>query len=258
MSEIRGSSEEILRTILTGMSDRVAGRAFRNGTPDFFGTPSAPSLDFLPEEPPDALVAPGAVDGADVGGGVDGGGGGSSGANVFTGSLSWGGHANGRIPAEEMVEIGGGHRLESNAAKDWQRLVAAAAKDGIDISITDSYRSYDAQVDVRRRKGHLVATATPGTSNHGWGRALDINVNDREVLRWLRANGQRFGFVNPEWARKPGKSYEPWHWEYRKHPSQQEPPGHVEAHEHNHAGPVPSIDFSAGAVPRPTPREGVF
>jgi hypothetical protein len=42
---------------------------------------------------------------------------------------------------------------------------------GVDIGVTDSYRSYDAQVDVARRKGLYSQgglAATPGTSDHGW------------------------------------------------------------------------------------------
>lgn len=130
-------------------------------------------------------------------------------------SHAWGGHENGRIPTNLLADIGGGHRLETAAADAWKRMVSAAAADGIRLGITDSYRSYDAQVDVRRRKGDQVATATPGTSVHGWGHAVDANVNDPQTLAWLRANGPRFGWVNPEWAQREGKSYEPWHWEFQ-------------------------------------------
>lgn len=129
-------------------------------------------------------------------------------------SHSWGGHQNGRIPASLMTEVASGHRLESSAAEQWSAMREAAAADGVNLSLTDSYRSYDAQVAVRRDKGHVVATATPGTSVHGWGRAVDANVNDPETLAWLRENAGRFGWVNPAWAQREGKSYEPWHWEF--------------------------------------------
>lgn len=257
-AELTGESEELARFILQSLSDRIAGREFRHASPDFFGTPRQPSLeadDFSQQ----ALLGAGlgmgdqesgTLDGADLtmGGGVGsgaagGGGSGTSATRNTSGSLAWGGHANGHIPAEAMVDIGGGHRLEKNASKDWNRMVAAAERDGVHIGVTDSYRDYDAQVDVRKRKGHIVATATPGTSNHGWGRALDIDVNDRATLQWLNQNAGKYGFVNPDWAKKAGKSYEPWHWEYRKQQSQQVPAGHD--HQAAPRGTLKPISFPA-------------
>lgn len=236
--QLRGGTEDLLRTILSTMADRVAGRPFRNANPEFFGTPAPPrDLRSMDDVPPDVDDELGEIDGDDLGDIVTGAAAQTTDAaqGVFrTGSLAWGGHANGRIPASEMVDIGGGHRLEADAATDWKRMVEAARKDGINISITDSYRSYDAQVDVRRRKGHLVATATPGTSNHGWGRAVDANVNDPKTLAWLRQNAHRFGWVNPPWAQKKGKSFEPWHWEYRALDSQQIPEHRVDDPDHAH------------------------
>lgn len=130
------------------------------------------------------------------------------------GSLAWGGHKNGRIPASEMTDIGGGHRLEDSAASAWQRMVEDAKEDGVNLKLTDSYRSYDAQVSVRKRKGHKVATATPGTSIHGWGKAIDVAGD--AARKWIQQNGSKYGWVWPEWAQRKGtKSFEPWHFEYR-------------------------------------------
>lgn len=130
-------------------------------------------------------------------------------------NYAWGGHQNGRIPTKALKAIGqGSHKLETTAAEAWMAMRVAARREGIEIALTDSYRSYDAQVSVRKRKGHLVATATPGTSVHGWGRAVDANVNDPKVLRWLQANGAQYGWVNPAWAKRKGKSFEPWHYEF--------------------------------------------
>jgi LAS superfamily LD-carboxypeptidase LdcB len=128
---------------------------------------------------------------------------------------AWGGYENGKIPAKALKPIGqGSHRLETTAADAWIAMREAAAKDGIDLSVSDSYRSYDQQVAVRKNKGHLVATARPGTSVHGWGRAVDVKVSDPKALRWLQANAGRFGWMNPAWAQAKGKNHEPWHWEF--------------------------------------------
>jgi hypothetical protein len=130
-------------------------------------------------------------------------------------AYAWGDHENGRIPTKALKAIGqGSHRLETGAADAWTAMREAAAADGVALKLTDSYRSFDQQVSVRQRKSHQVATAKPGTSVHGWGRAVDADVNDRNALTWLRANAGRYGWVNPAWAQKGGKSYEPWHWEF--------------------------------------------
>ncbi len=87
---------------------------------------------------------------------------------------------------------------------------------GTDIVITDSYRSYAAQVSVRRSKPRLAAV--PGTSEHGWGLAVDLGggvQNSDEHYAWLIENAPKHGWDHPAWARKGGSGpYEPWHWEY--------------------------------------------
>lgn len=119
---------------------------------------------------------------------------------------------NGKIPADALTPLRqSGHRMYAPAAAAWDGLVSAAAADGVSIRITDSYRSYDQQVDLVRRKGLYSEGglgARPGTSNHGWGLAVDADVNDARTLDWIRTNGPRFGFVE-------AVPREPWHWEFR-------------------------------------------
>ena len=63
-------------------------------------------------------------------------------------------YENGRLPDEALTPIGvGSHRLAAPAASAFTKLSAAAEADGVSIGVTDSYRSYDAQVDVANRKG---------------------------------------------------------------------------------------------------------
>lgn len=123
-------------------------------------------------------------------------------------------YGNGRIPAHALTEISqSGHRLFAPAAASWDNLVAAARADGIEIRITDSYRSYEQQVDLAERKGLYAEgglAARPGTSNHGWGLAVDADVTDARVRNWLQVNGPRFGWVE-------SVPREPWHWEFRPH-----------------------------------------
>jgi hypothetical protein len=119
-------------------------------------------------------------------------------------------YGNGRIPLEMLTPIGiGGHRLYAPAAQAFMSMRAAAAAEGVDIGITDSYRTYDQQVDLAARKGLYSQggyAAVPGTSKHGWGMAIDIDV-DAAGQAWMRANAGRFGFVE-------NVPREPWHWEF--------------------------------------------
>ncbi len=123
-------------------------------------------------------------------------------------------YGNGRIPQGVLQPVGqGGHQLYAPAAASWRQAVQDAAAQGIELRLTDSYRSYDEQVDLVRRKGLYSEGgygATPGTSNHGWGLAVDVDVTDAATLNWLRANAWRYGFVE-------AVPREPWHWEYRPH-----------------------------------------
>lgn len=144
---------------------------------------------------------------------------------------------NGRIPSQLLQQLGfgfGSHRLWPAAARAFQNLYVAALKDGITIGVTDSYRSYEAQVDVALRKGLYKnggLAATPGTSNHGWGLALDLKLTPA-ALAWMRANGPRFGYFEDV----PRES---WHWQFRwpqfaaSYPPGSEPTGVA-------VGPVPS------------------
>ncbi|MGC0274970.1 hypothetical protein ACO0LV_18470, partial [Pseudactinotalea sp. Z1739] len=60
-------------------------------------------------------------------------------------------YGNGRIPREALEPVGNtGHRLWAPAAQSFEKLLTAAAADGVSIGVTDSYRPYDVQVDVVR------------------------------------------------------------------------------------------------------------
>ncbi|MGW2094326.1 M15 family metallopeptidase [Promicromonospora sukumoe] len=128
-------------------------------------------------------------------------------------------YANGRIPAAVLcpLDFAGGHLLRCDAA---ERLEALSEKFedefGHPIPITDSYRSYVAQVAVASAKPHLAAV--PGTSNHGWGLAVDLGApisgGASAEYVWLRVHGPDYGWDNPSWARPGGTKPEPWHFEF--------------------------------------------
>jgi zinc D-Ala-D-Ala carboxypeptidase len=127
--------------------------------------------------------------------------------------------ANGQLSDGDLCALWDSkHRLRGDAAVALARLNAAyRERFGADLCITDTYRSLEAQHSVRARKPGLAAV--PGTSEHGWGRAVDlcggVETGGGEAWDWLSAHAAEFGWSNPEWAQRGGSGpYEPWHWEH--------------------------------------------
>ena len=123
-------------------------------------------------------------------------------------------YGNGKLPDSMLQEIGiYRHKLHPAAAAAFGRWRAAAATAGIDLTVTDTYRSYEEQVDLKKRKPSLAAT--PGRSVHGFGFAVDVSVGlppkafGNKVYSWLKENGPKHG-----WHLGRPKD-EPWHWVYR-------------------------------------------
>lgn len=123
------------------------------------------------------------------------------------------GYQNGQIPLQALGRVPGtGEALWAPAASAFAHMRADAAQQGVALPIVDAYRTLE---DQHRLAGELGLysegglAAHPGTSQHGWGRAVDIELDDRS-LNWMRNNAWKYGFVEPV-------PREPWHWEF--HPS---------------------------------------
>ena len=131
---------------------------------------------------------------------------------------SWGGWSNGQIPSGALCELGvHSHALRCDAAAGYAAMSRAyAARFGTPLCITDSYRSFGAQLTAFALKPGLAAV--PGTSNHGWALAVDlcdgVNGFGTPQWRWMAENAGRFGWVQPPWAGPRGEKPEPWHWEF--------------------------------------------
>jgi len=126
--------------------------------------------------------------------------------------------ANGQLPDSELSKIpvisgdSSGHRLNPQAAAAYAEMVAAAKKDGVSWGITDSYRPLEVQQRLVKQKGLYSQgglAAAPGTSNHGWGSAVDLKVKKGDAAHtWLVNNAAKFGFSTiPR---------EAWHWEHKE------------------------------------------
>lgn len=132
----------------------------------------------------------------------------------------WGDYENGKIPLTALCAISWQtvDHLRCDAAAQLEALNAAyRARWGADICVNDAYRSYQKQVALYGELGPGVA-AVPGTSNHGWGVAVDLGCgvgvfgSARHV--WFATNAPRYGFTQPEWALIGSSRAEAWHWQY--------------------------------------------
>jgi hypothetical protein len=131
--------------------------------------------------------------------------------------------SNGKLSSLTSISTGSGHKLNSEAATAYEKMVKAAKADGVEWGITDSYRTFEVQDKIfdwdyfkktkkRRKKGTSgTPVAYPGTSNHGWGAAVDLKVKYGDNAHtWLTKNASKFGFSNPF----SNPRTEPWHWEH--------------------------------------------
>jgi murein DD-endopeptidase MepM/ murein hydrolase activator NlpD len=128
-------------------------------------------------------------------------------------------YPNGEMPDTALCPAtpDGAQLLRCDAAVAY-RLLGAAYADafGLELCITDSYRSKSGQDQVFREKPRLAAL--PGTSVHGLGLAVDlcggIEQFDSAEHTWLVDHGPALGWKHPDWAAAGGSRPEPWHFEY--------------------------------------------
>jgi hypothetical protein len=131
------------------------------------------------------------------------------------------GYPNGQLPTGALCPLWGapGAMLRADAAAAFNRMSQAFnAAFGEPLCVEASYRTYRRQVELY---GSMPAgyAAVPGTSNHGWGLAVDlcggIQVDNSPEHLWLLDHAAQFNWFHPSWAMPGGGGpHEPWHWEY--------------------------------------------
>ena len=145
---------------------------------------------------------------------------------------------NGRLPDSALTTVTPSCRIANDVADPLRRLLYTAWVSGVALQPETSayvaplpgpprnescYRTYEMQEWWRNFYCFFLScdfAAVPGTSVHGWGRAVDFEDGAGELTfssdgyRWLQANAARFGFFHPAWAEPGGSSPEPWHWEH--------------------------------------------
>jgi hypothetical protein len=127
------------------------------------------------------------------------------------------GVTNGNLPAATLSSYTSTCRIWSQAYGSASAMILAARKVGVTLVTADCYRDYAGQVYWRTwwcNVGRCGNAAVPGTSNHGWGKAIDFHdlsgglPTNGAAYRWLKANAGRFGWNNPILTN------EAWHWEW--------------------------------------------
>lgn len=109
-----------------------------------------------------------------------------------------------------LKSIGGGHRLQASAADAFLKMKESAAKQGVNLTLTSSYRSREEQQYLYNLylsgKGNLAAP--PGRSLHEKGIAIDVGNG----IPWMQKYASKFGWKNT------GMSFsqkEPWHFDFQ-------------------------------------------
>ncbi|KAI8832551.1 hypothetical protein BC829DRAFT_89324 [Chytridium lagenaria] len=104
-----------------------------------------------------------------------------------------------RIGRKSCTKIDGKDVVVETAC-ELLKMKQQASSDGINIRINSGFRTNAKQAELFScfqtkacNNGNLAAR--PGFSNHQNGIALDINVVDNAVFRWLSDNAAKFGFV---------------------------------------------------------------
>jgi zinc D-Ala-D-Ala carboxypeptidase len=125
--------------------------------------------------------------------------------------------------------------IRKDAARELEKMFAAAKTEQIYLTAISGYRSYDYQemllnreIEQFGKEKAVMAVAPPGQSEHQSGLAMDISSksNDFQVNikfgetkegKWLAENAYKFGFIlrYPENKVDITKyQYEPWHFRY--------------------------------------------
>jgi len=116
------------------------------------------------------------------------------------------------------------------------RMVRAARADGVTVTFSSTYRSYDYQrglfareVKMYGREAAERESAHPGFSQHQLGTAIDFGtISDgyekTKEGRWVSAHAWEYGFTlsyPAEYERVTGYRYESWHYRYITRPGAQ-------------------------------------
>ena len=120
---------------------------------------------------------------------------------------------NGQLPDTALAPIAEG-QLAKPAAAAWNAMNIEARSNGLELVPTGSMSSYRTLGQQTLLYGRYLAggnlAATPGTSNHGWGLAVDLATHEMRAM--VDRIGERYG-----WAKKWSDAPSEW-WHLAYHP----------------------------------------
>ena len=109
--------------------------------------------------------------------------------------------------------------MRPDVAAAFDRMAAAAARDGIALSITSAFRSDAEQARLFAVNPNPKWVAPPGTSLHRY--ATELDLGPPGAYAWLAANARPFGFIHRY-------AWEPWHYGFGANPRDREHPAQYE------------------------------
>lgn len=117
--------------------------------------------------------------------------------------------SNGKLPASDLAPIAQG-QLRKDCAAAWNAMNVESRKNGLEIVPTgskSSYRTYAQQQELYQMylNGTGNLAAVPGTSNHGWGTAVDVATQAMRSM--IDKIGAKYGY-SKSWSDAPS---EWWH-----------------------------------------------
>lgn len=132
--------------------------------------------------------------------------------------------------------------LRRETYKAFQKMSAAAEKEGVKLIILSATRNFETQKSIWENKWKAEAaiinpadralkilqqSSMPGTSRHHWGTDMDLNSLDNDyfasgeglrVYQWLTTHAHKFGFCQPYTSKSSGRTgydEEKWHWSFK-------------------------------------------
>ena len=134
------------------------------------------------------------------------------------------------IPDPLVYDENRDHKFHSDALPFLEEMIEDAKKDGVDLWIVSSYRSYEYQSQLKGAytvtygSGANTFSADQGYSEHQLGTTIDFTTGglggglsgfgSTAAYTWLTENAYKYGFILSYPESNAYYVYEPWHWRF--------------------------------------------
>lgn len=134
------------------------------------------------------------------------------------------------VPAKYLMKKDRPEELLANVFPFYEKMMAAAEKDGIGLELVSGYRSFGEQAIVKQGYKVVYGTganqfsADQGYSEHQLGTTVDFTTPEIKAIfdgfektkayKWLQENAHKFGFILSYPQNNAYYQFEPWHWRF--------------------------------------------